>query len=349
MRINRPWRIVPATTATLLATLPCAFAQQTDEKTPKKPNEPIAIYVNDHPILQSEVDEVVLTFIKQQSGGRLPPPDMMEMAREKIEPEVINTLVDQYLLDSAFDNLGLSVSEKEYRSYIEAGLDNALRKMSVTRDEYARRMRESRGASLDDAINIQANDPKYRQSVRVIKVLEKRFPEDMRVSDEEISEQYEAKKAQNYLTPEQVRASHILIGTKELTTTEDKLEAKKKAQKIALEVRKEGADFAALAAANSTGPTAAHGGDVGFFPKEGAMLQTFADAAFALKVGQISDIVESEAGYHIIKLTDRNPEKIIPLKDVANWIRYEIQGSRVESLSGAYVSELRAKAEVRFP
>jgi len=351
MRINKFRRFAVTTTAIFASVVSIAVAQQDDAKNSPAPGDldPVAIYVNDHPIYQSAVDEVVLGFIKQQSGGRLPPPDMVEMAREKIEPEVINTLVDQYLLDAAFEKLGLSVSEKEYRSYIESGLDNALRKMNLTRDEYARRMRETRGASLEDAIKIQASDPKYRQSVRVIRVLEKRYPEDMKVTDQQIREQYEAKKTKNYITPEQVRASHILIGTKDLTTDEDKQEAKKKAEKIAIEAKKDGVDFAALAATHSTGPTAQKGGDVGFFPREGAMVRPFADAAFALKVGHVSDVVETRFGYHIIKVTGRSEEKIIPLKDVADWIRYEIQGSRVESLSGAYVSELRAKADVRFP
>jgi len=349
MRIRRPRRFAVTTTATFAAIVSIATAQQEGAKNSPAPSDTVAIYVNDHPIYQSAVDEMVLGFIKQQTGGRLPPPDMVEMAREKIEPEVINTLVDQYLLDSAFEKLGLSITEQEYRSYIESGLDNALRKMNLTRDEYARRMRETRGASLEDAIKIQASNPTYRQSVRVIRVLEKRYPEDMKVTDAQIREQYEAKKTRNYVTPEQVQASHILIGTKDLTTDEEKLEAKKKAEKIAIEAKKEGADFAALAATHSTGPTAKKGGDVGFFPREGAMVRPFADAAFSLKIGQVSDVVETKFGYHIIKVTDHIEEKIIPLKDVADWIRYEVQGSRVESLSGAYVSELRAKADVRFP
>lgn len=317
--------------------------------TAQAPRDPVAIYVNDHPIYQSKVDEMVLGFIHQNSGGVQPTPEMIETAREKIEPEVINTLVDEYLLESSFEKLGLHVSEKEYRRYIEIGLDNALSKMDLTRDEYARRMRETRGASLDDTIDLQAKNPEFRKSVRIIKLLEKRYPDDMKVTDEQIKEEYEKRKTRDYVRPAQVRASHILIGTKGLSTDEEKQAARKKAEKIALEAKKKDADFAALAATYSTAPTAKNGGDVGFFPRDGAMLEPFAAAAFALKIGQVSDVVESKLGYHIIKVTDRKEESVIPLKDVAEWIRYEIKGSRVESLSGAYVSELRTKADVRYP
>ena len=106
-------------------------------------------------------------------------------------------------------------------------------------------------------------------------------------------------------TPEQVKASHILIASDTSDTSVDPNDAKAKALAKAeqlLAQLKDGADFAELAKANSTCPSASKGGDLGFFSK-GDMVAPFEEAAFALEPGQLSDIVETKFGYHIIKRT----------------------------------------------
>ena len=113
--------------------------------------------------------------------------------------------------------------------------------------------------------------------------------------------------------PEQVRASHILISTKPIDPNADpnqaKAQAKDKAEELLKKV-KDGADFAALAKENSDCPSNAQGGDLGLFPR-GQMVKPFEDAAFALKVGEISDLVETQFGYHIIKVTEhQDPNQI---------------------------------------
>ncbi|MCA9629349.1 MAG: peptidyl-prolyl cis-trans isomerase [Myxococcales bacterium] len=102
-----------------------------------------------------------------------------------------------------------------------------------------------------------------------------------------------------------VTASHILIGYKgaqRAKSDRSKEEAKKLADKIAKEAKAKGADFAALAKKYSEGPSAPRGGDLGPFSR-GRMVKPFSDAAFDLKVGDVSDPVETPFGYHIIKRT----------------------------------------------
>lgn len=136
------------------------------------------------------------------------------------------------------------------------------------------------------------------------------FDKTASVSDEEIQKYYDENKESFYR--DEAKASHILISTldendKELSK-EKKEEAKKKAEDI-LKRAKSGEEFATLAKEYSEDPgSASKGGDLGYFPK-GQMVKEFEDAVFALKVGEISDIVESEYGYHIIKLTDRIDEQ----------------------------------------
>lgn len=110
--------------------------------------------------------------------------------------------------------------------------------------------------------------------------------------------------------PEERRASHILIAVPKNASPEDKAKAKAKAEELLAQVRKNPDSFAEVAKKNSQDPgSAANGGDLDFFVRD-AMTKPFADAAFALKnKGDISDVVETEYGYHIIKLTDIKADK----------------------------------------
>jgi peptidyl-prolyl cis-trans isomerase D len=125
----------------------------------------------------------------------------------------------------------------------------------------------------------------------------------MRVDDAEVKKYYD-ENAAKYHGDEQRRASHILIGFGVNASPEQKSEAKAKAEGILAELRKNPKEFESLAIKNSQDPgSATKGGDLGAFGR-GAMVKPFEDAAFSMKVDQISDLVESEFGYHIIKLTE---------------------------------------------
>jgi peptidyl-prolyl cis-trans isomerase D len=126
------------------------------------------------------------------------------------------------------------------------------------------------------------------------------------VTDDDIKAYYEQNQKQ-YATEEQRRASHILITVKKDASAADKAAAKTKAEGLVAQLRKNPGDFAKLAKANSQDPGSAdNGGDLGYFNK-GAMVKPFADAAFSLKQGEISDPVESDFGYHVIEVTGIKP------------------------------------------
>ena len=122
------------------------------------------------------------------------------------------------------------------------------------------------------------------------------------VNDAQAKAFYDENK-EDFNAPEQVKASHILVKVDATATPEQKAAAKTKIDGLLKQV-KAGEDFAALAKANSDCPSKERGGDLGFFDKS-SMVKEFADAAFAMKVGEISNVVETQFGYHIIKVTDR--------------------------------------------
>ena len=136
-----------------------------------------------------------------------------------------------------------------------------------------------------------------------------------------------------------------MIGLPQNHTAEQKTQAKTKAQAVLKQVR-DGADFAALARAESqdTG-SAQNGGDLGFFPK-GQMTPAFEEAAFKLKAGGMSPIVETPFGFHIIKVLERRGPRTTPLAEVGGQIKDFLEQGQRESKLEQFVAQMKAKSKV---
>ena len=144
------------------------------------------------------------------------------------------------------------------------------------------------------------------------------------VSDADIKSYYE-QNAKHYGTEEQRRASHILIKVDKSAPEVEKSTAKAKAEKLLAQVRKSPGDFAKIAKENSQDPgSAERGGDLDFFGK-GMMVKPFEDEVFKLKKNEVSDVVQSDFGYHIIMLTDVKPASTKTLDEVKAEIVAEIR------------------------
>ncbi len=155
------------------------------------------------------------------------------------------------------------------------------------------------------------------------------------ISEDEIKTWYDSHK-DRFQQPEERRASHILIGSDKL----GKDKAKAKAAEVLAELKKNPGAFADLARKESTDPgSASKGGDLGFFGR-GMMVKPFEDAAFSLKEGQISDVVESDFGFHIIKVTGIHAAKTKALA--------EVRGEIVDELKKTAASRKFAEAAESF-
>jgi len=151
--------------------------------------------------------------------------------------------------------------------------------------------------------------------------------------------------SQQYETPEQVRASHILLKTE----GKDDATVKAKAEDL-LKKAKAGGDFAELAKANSEDEASAkNGGDLDYFGR-GRMVPEFDQVAFALQPGQISDVVKTQYGYHIIKATDRKAATTRPLAEVrqqlSDQLSYERAQAQATDLATALEKEIKKPADL---
>ena len=105
------------------------------------------------------------------------------------------------------------------------------------------------------------------------------------------------------------------------------------------------ANFALLAKERSEGPSATKGGDLGFFG-HGQMVPPFEEAAFALQPGEISHIVETRFGFHIIKLEERHEGRTVPLEETSGQIRQYLKQQQLQATVAKLIEDLRAGAEI---
>jgi peptidyl-prolyl cis-trans isomerase C len=184
---------------------------------------------------------------------------------------------------------------------------------------------KAREAGVEDSANFKDRLDYYTTKALHDSYIETVLAEE--ITDEEIEARYSEEIAKLPET-EEIRARHVLVDTK--------AEAN-----VIASMARTGDDFAELAKSYSTGPSAERGGDLGYFTAD-RMVSEFSDAAFALEPGAISDPIESEVGWHVIKVEDRRPKAPPSLDEVRDQMTSSILRERIRSKT----EELRSTAEL---
>ncbi len=156
---------------------------------------------------------------------------------------------------------------------------------------------------------------------------------------------YYADHTEEFESPEEVRASHILIRSAETDSAAVRADARKKVEGVLAELRG-GRDFADAAKQHSQDPgSAQNGGDVGYFAR-GRMVPQFEAAAFTLEIGKVSDIVETPFGFHILKVAEKRASRLIPIEEVRDKIVEYLDQTKGNRAMQAVIEEARAKAKI---
>jgi peptidyl-prolyl cis-trans isomerase C len=147
-----------------------------------------------------------------------------------------------------------------------------------------------------------------------------------------------------YVEEEQVRARHILIRVPQEVSPEDDATLKRKADDT-LKRAKQGEDFAALASEISDDGSKENGGDLGFFPR-GRMVAPFEEAAFGLQPDQMSEVVRTQFGYHIIKAEERKTGRALAFDEAKSQVQEDLTQQQTYERYQQYMAGLRNKAKV---
>lgn len=183
------------------------------------------------------------------------------------------------------------------------------------------------------------------RGMTIQKFLKQQFIDTTTIDDTEVKSFYDNNPNQ-FKRPEAVNVSHIIIKVDPEADKDQRKTAKDTLEKIAGQI-KSGEDFSALAKEYSQGPSSENGGHLGFIQR-GQTLKQFEEAAFALEPGNVSDIVETEAGYHLIKVTDRQREGSFSFDEVKDSLKSFLKERKILDSISKYVSKLRAEADVKI-
>jgi peptidyl-prolyl cis-trans isomerase C len=279
------------------------------------PNKVIAT-VNNEKILRKELDTILSRFKYHVNPSAIP----------SLEQQITEQLVTQSLLRQFVTEKKLTTSEDVVNKEIAKMREN-IKNNPASKDKTLEQFLEIQGSNVDE----------LKTAIRMSAAIESYVSKGV---DDKKVEEYFMKNLASF-NSETVTASHILVSTQGMKAQDELDKARAKIDSIKKELDN-GADFAECAKKYSDCPTGKTGGDLGSFPRKGAMVESFANAAFATEVGKISDPVKTEFGYHLIKVTAHTPAKDVSFGDVKDKVREELVGMEISSL----VNSLRENAKI---
>ena len=257
----------------------------------------IVAVVGNQIILESEL-KAQLALYATQFGIDLKDEQKQKQTETELLEQMIN---DNLLLIQAQKDTTIEVTSKEVENAVKEQLEKVKSQFSSE---------EAFGDQLK-AEGLTENElkKKYREQIKkqmLIDRLVSRKLFKVSVTTKEVKDFYQTYKDSIPDQPQSVKLSHVLL---EIRPSQGTLDSLKKKAEMVLDKAKEGEDFASLASKYSDDPTGKGGGDLGFF-KKGDMIEKFEKVAFALNPGEISDLVETQFGYHIIKVEEKKKDAV---------------------------------------
>lgn len=284
--------------------------------------------VNTSVITQEDFDNEMGRIQRQLLSMGNPPTDSQLSA---IRKQVLENLINLELLYQQSQNEGIKVDEAAINQQL-----STLKGRFTSEAEFAAALGKM---NMSEA----ALKSRLKREMAIQQFVEKEVAQKVTVSEEEVKAYYDGH-PDSFKQPEQVQASHILIKVDPQMDKSQKAEARKKLEGVKQRLQK-GEDFAALAKEFSQCPSSSKGGDLGYF-RRGQMVKPFEEAAFALKPGEVSDIVETRFGYHLIKVIDKKPETTIAYDLVKDRLEHHLKQKKVQEEAGLYAEKLKKNAKV---
>jgi peptidyl-prolyl cis-trans isomerase SurA len=289
--------------------------------------EDVVVHVNDLIVSRSDVEraEQALNQENQQTGAT--PAEAAE--RQK---NLLRDMIDKQLLLSRGKELGINADAEVIRRLDEIRKQNKLDTM-----EDLEKAARQQGVSFED---FKAG---IRDNVITQMVVRDEVGRRLQMSPSQEQAYYEAHK-QEFTQPEQIKLSEILIPTPADANDATVAQAQAKAEGIEAKL-KAGENFEDLAKANSGGPTATQGGDLGMY-KRGALAKVLEDQTFNLKPGESTAPIRTRQGFVILKVTDHVAAGVAPLKDVEQQVQEGMYTQAMQPALRAYLTKLREDAYI---
>lgn len=291
----------------------------------------VAAVVNNDLITLSEVE----TRIAPDAQRLRAEPDAAKRAEAKSQlvKRGLELLIGEKLMEAQVRELNIEVADSE----IEMGMQDVMKQNNITAEQFE-------GLLGQEGYTLASYKVFMRKHLARLKLVNLKVRSKVKISDEDLKAEY-ARWSHDEANEFEVHARHLLVQVSAKATPEQIEQARLKAQLLMEEARKPGTNFAELAKKKSEGPSAAEGGDLGFF-KRGVMVAEFEKAAFTLPPGGISEPIRTKFGWHVLMVEERKALAAPPLEEVKDQLRDKMLRGQLEKYTEQYVQELRAAAVV---
>jgi len=272
--------------------------------------------IGDRKISKKDFLEEIKPQIPAGMIAEIPEDRIKELSKRMIEG-----MVDKIVLLKLVEKDGIKPSS----DIVKAEFDKMVSSLPPEKSEAFKKQLTEQGKTLEAYKEELSKDKNAQEGLAINKWIESKIVPSAKVSDADVEKYYREHQDQ-FKTPETVTASHILVATKDRPDAD----AKKKAEDI-LSQLKQGKDFEKIAEAESDCPSGKSAkGSLGEFAHDGRMVKEFEDAAFALEPGQMSGLVKTQFGYHIIKVSSKKPASYVELDKVKQMIKDNLSGKAVD-------------------
>jgi peptidyl-prolyl cis-trans isomerase C len=261
---------------------------------------------------------------QQGPGGQVPDP-------KALKEQVMDRLITIEVLSQRAEELKIKPDPKELDQKMEEI------KQNVGGEEALKEALKAHGISLQE---LRAD---VQRSMSIQKLLDQEVFEKVTVDKAEAKGFYDSN-PQVFRIPEQVRARHIVIRVKQGASEQEKKQARAEIEKAAERIKK-GEPFENVAREISQDGSAQRGGDLGYFSR-GQMVPEFENVAFSLEKGKVSPVVETQFGYHLIKVEDKREARTLGFEEVEPKIEEFLRQKKGEESLRVYVNGLKSQAKI---
>jgi parvulin-like peptidyl-prolyl isomerase len=248
--------------------------------------------------------------------------------------QVLERLIEEKLIDQEVKKSGVKISSKE----IDAALEEIRQRNGVTQEGLEK-------ALALEGLTLETYKKQIEKGLQRHKLISWSVKVEPKAEEKDLREFYQ-KNPVRYRTNEAYRASHILFVIPKGALPDEIRDIRKKAQNV-LEKIKGGADFGEMALLYSQDASAKNRGDLGYF-KKGELFPTFEKEALRLKVGEVSGLLRTEFGFHIIKLLDRKGIEPLPFEEVKDKVKADYYEAETEKAFKQFLSTLKEKAVIEI-
>ena len=292
----------------------------------------IVAVVNDDIITLSELREITVPYLKKMKARYSVNYDEAQI--KETESRILDQLIDEKLVRQEVVRLKIVVSEKE----VTMGVEDMMKNTNLSEDQFKK-------ALAEQDITMEEYREQMKNEMERLRLLDAEVKSKVQVKEKEI-ESYYKEHMDNFNTPPEVRLQQILLMIPPGVSEQEISQIRGRAEEIVQKIKK-GEDFTSLARLYSQDSSAATGGDIGFF-KQGELMPAINEVAFSLYIGEASSVIQTSAGFHIIKVLEKRERQKMTEEERNKEIWDILYTKNMDDMFKQWLKELRRKSFIEI-